>query len=88
MRIVISESQFKKDLKLAGRQNKDINQLLEIVEALRHEKPLPPKNKNHKLKGKYTGYWECHVEPDWLLVYKLVPGKLILSRIASHAELF
>jgi mRNA interferase YafQ len=88
MRVAISESQFKKDLKLAAKQHKNIDELLQIIKALQQEKPLPPKNKNHKLKGKYTGYWECHVEPDWLLVYKLAPGKLILSRIASHSELF
>ena len=88
MLIVVYESQFKKDLKRAVKQNKNLNKLLEIIEALQHEKPLPPKSKNHKLKGTYIGYWECHVEPDWLLVYKLMPEKLILSRIASHSELF
>jgi mRNA interferase YafQ len=88
MRIAISESQFKKDVKRAGKQNKDLNELLQIIEALRNDKSLPPKNRNHKLKGKYIGYWECHVELDWLLVYKLTPGKLIFSRIASHSELF
>ena len=88
MRVVILESQFKKDIKRAEKQHQDLNELRLIINALQQGQPLPPKNRNHKLKGTYTGYWECHVGPDWLLVYKLIPGKLILSRIGSHSDLF
>lgn len=88
MRTVVFESQFKKDLKVAQKQHKDLDKLRQIINTLQQDKSLPPKNRNHKLKGKYTGYWECHIEPDWLLVYKLAPATLILSRVGSHSDLF
>ena len=88
MRTIIIESHFKKDLKNATKQGKSVEKLREIIIALQQGKSLPPKNRNHKLKGEYVGYWECHVEPDWLLIYKLIPEKLILARLGSHSDLF
>lgn len=59
----------------------------EVVKATL-EQPLPPKNRNHKLKGDYVGYWECHIELDWLLVYKKTETEIIFARTGSHSDLF
>lgn len=88
MRTVIWESHFKKDFKKAQKQGKNLQKFEEVVLTLQQDKPLPPKNRNHKLKGEYAGCWECHIEPDWLLIYKLIPGKVALPRLGSHSELF
>ncbi|KKN08028.1 hypothetical protein LCGC14_1060940 [marine sediment metagenome] len=57
---------------------KKLEKLAHIINELQHNRALPPKNKNHKLKGNYVDCWECHIEPDWLLIYKLTPEELIL----------
>jgi mRNA interferase YafQ len=59
-----------------------------IIEALIEEKPLAAKHKNHKLKGDYVGYWECHIEPDWLLVYKKDDQHIYFARTGTHSDLF
>ena len=83
-------SQFKKDLKLAKKQNKDLDKLFNVVEILASGKALEAKYKDHELSGNFKGTRECHVEPDWLLVYSIQNDLLILLlyRIASHSELF
>jgi mRNA interferase YafQ len=58
------------------------------MKLLTQEKPLLPKHRNHKLKGEYIGYWECHIEPDWLLVYKKTETHIIFARTGSHSDLF
>ncbi len=81
--------QFKKDYKLAEKQGLDLNKLKEIITLLADGYPLPPKNKDHQLKGNYKGYRECHIEPDWLLIYKIQNDMLILTlvRTGSHSKL-
>lgn len=81
---------FKKDFKLAQKQGLDLNKLKEIIILLANGEPLPPKNKDHQLKGNYKGHRECHIEPDWLLIYKIQDDMLILSlvRTGSHSKLF
>jgi mRNA interferase YafQ len=59
-----------------------------IVAEQTMEQPLPYRNRNHKLKGEYIGYWECHIEPDWLPVYKKTETHIIFSRTGSHSDLF
>lgn len=80
--------QFEKEVALAKKRGKDIEKLKAVMRLLVLEKPLPTKNRNHKLKGDYVGYWECHVEPDWLLVYKKTEEHIIFARTGSHADLF
>ena len=63
-------TQFKKDLKLAKKQNKDIEKLFAVVELLANGEKLDFKYKDHDLSGNYKGTRECHIEPDWLLVYE------------------
>lgn len=83
-------AKFKKDLKKAVKQGKDIEALEKVVDTLRERKELDPKYRNHNLTGNYRGLKECHIGPDWLLVYKIEEDKLllILSRLGSHSELF
>ena len=83
-------TEFKRDYKRAKRQRKDITLLLEIIELLANDIPLPEKHRDHALVGNWRGYRECHVTPDWLLVYKKTDSnKLLLSlaRIESHSNL-
>lgn len=82
--------QYLKDLKLARRRHLDEDKLNEIILMLLNGKELPRKNKDHALKGDYAGCRECHITPDWLLVYKCDDGKLVLTlvRNGSHSDLF
>ena len=83
-------TQFKKDYKLAKRQNKNLTLLKSIVALLADGQPLPEKYRDHPLAGNWKGYRECHILPDWLLIYKLDEDILILTmaRTGSHSELF
>ncbi len=83
-------TQFKKDLKLAKKQNKDIDCLFDVVEQLANDIPLDVKYRDHSLTGNYASYRECHIEPDWILVYKKDAGVLVLLlyRVGSHSDLF
>ena len=89
-RSVVRSTQFRKDLRRAYKQGKDISLLEQIIELLADDIPLPEKHRDHALQGNWVGHRECHVTPDWLLVYKKTDdGKLllILVRIASHSDL-
>ena len=79
MREVIETNAYKKHFKKSLKQNKDSNKLFEFLE---------PKYKDHQLKGELKAYRECHVEPDWLLVYKKQDNKLYLAGLGSHSEVF
>ncbi len=83
-------SQFKKDIKLAGNRSKNLDELFSVIEALADDVSLEERYRDHSLKGKYSGYRECHIEPDWLLVYQKVEDclVLILYRLGSHSDLF
>ena len=83
-------NQFKKDIKLAQKQGKDIEKLFSVVNILASGEPLPAKFRDHDLTGDYKGCRECHIEPDWLLIYEKDNGLLILmlNRVGSHSELF
>lgn len=83
-------TQFKKDLKLANKQGKNTDKLFEIVERLANGEALEAKYRDHELSGSCQGCRECHVEPDWLLVYEIFNDVLVLllNRVGSHSELF
>jgi len=80
----------KKDIKLASKQGKNINLLFEIVYKLSEGIALEPKYKDHKLSGKYEGMRECHIDPDFLLVYGINDKELVLYllRVGSHSSIF
>lgn len=83
-------NQFKKDLKLAKKQHKDTEKLFAVIEKLANGETLDPKYRDHDLAGDYKGCRECHVEPDWLLIYEVMNDVLVLMvyRLGSHSELF
>jgi len=82
--------QFRKDEKLARKRGFDISLLKSVIQNLLEEKPLNQKHKDHPLVGNYTGFRECHILPNWLLIYTVDKGRLILtaSRTGTHTELF
>ena len=87
---IVLSNQFKKDLKLAQRRNFKLELLTDVVDRLANKEELPPKNKDHNLSCIYAGFRECHVQPDWLLVYKIEKEDvlLLLFRTGTHSDLF
>ena len=81
-------TQFKKDYKQIKKQGKDLEQLRIVITKLATGEKLGPKYKDHGLTGSLKGYRDCHVEPDWLLIYKLIGDRLFLERTGSHSDLF
>jgi mRNA interferase YafQ len=79
---------FEKDLRRVEKQGKDLDKLEEAVNLLQTQQPLPPRCRPHALRGNWPGHWDCHVKPDWLLLYRVTETELILVRTGSHAELF
>jgi mRNA interferase YafQ len=88
MLVPIRSSHFKKDLKRARKQAKDFELLKEAIEALIQNKKLEKRHRDHELAGNWKGYRECHLSPDWLLIYKTVDNELRLARLGSHSDLF
>ena len=82
--------QFKKDLKLAKKQNRSLDKLFDLISILANGDTLDSEYRDHELSGKYSGTRECHVEPDWLLVYEIIDDVLVLMlyRLGTHSELF
>ena len=83
-----SLNSFHRDYKLCQKRGKKISKLETIIEILRKGAALPAKHREHKLSGKYENMWECHIEPDWLLVYRYEENFLILERLGTHSDLF
>ena len=83
-------TKFKKDYKRMKKQGKDLSLLAKVINTLLAEKPLSEKHRDHALAGNYIGFRECHIQPDWLLIYAIDQGELILtaSRTGSHSDLF
>ena len=83
-------NKFKNDLKLAKKQNKNIDKLFIVIEKLANQEKLDDKYRDHSLIGEYKGLRECHIEPDWLLIYYIENNTLtlVLARLGSHSDLF
>ncbi|MBF8263792.1 MAG: Uncharacterized protein HW387_1457 [Parachlamydiales bacterium] len=79
---------FEREIEKAKKRGLDISKIKDLIENLINEKPLAAKHKNHKLKGNFIGYWECHIEPDWLLVYKKDDKHIYFARTGTHSDLF
>lgn len=97
MREIIRTSEFKRQLKLAKKRGKDLQKLVDIVEKLQKDEVLPEHNKDHNLIGNFVDFRECHIEPDWLLIYKkdTIQGEnnqeievLKLELTGTHSDLF
>ena len=81
-------TRFKKDYKRIKRQQKDPAKLERVVKLLLSGQPLDDKYRDHPLGGNWKNHRDCHLEPDWLLIYRIDAGDLYLERTGSHAELF
>lgn len=90
MLALITTTQFKKDLKQIRKRGLDLNSLKFVLDTLQKQEALPLKYRDHALVGNYRGFRECHIEPDWLLIYTISNEKLILTaaRTGSHSDLF
>lgn len=87
---ILATTRFKKDLKTIIKRGYNIQLLQDVISLLTSGSPLPEKNKGHALSGNWSGYRECHITPDWLLVYKINDDILVLTltRTGTHSDLF
>lgn len=83
-------TKFQKDLKRVQRRGYDLSLLTDIIKKLAEGETLPERNKDHRLAGDYSGCRECHITPDWLLIYEVADGELFLylTRMGTHSDLF
>ncbi|MEK6746219.1 MAG: type II toxin-antitoxin system YafQ family toxin [Pseudomonadota bacterium] len=88
MRNIQITNKYRKDLKLCYKRGYKLTKLEKITEQLSIDGNLPPKNKAHKLSGNRAGQWECHIEPDWLLIYVIDDKSLTLIETGTHSDLF
>lgn len=84
----ITTTQFEKDIKLAKKRGKELNKIFKIMQLLLNQEKLPLKHRDHALTGNYANRRECHIEPDWLLIYKLESDSIIFERAGTHSDLF
>lgn len=86
---IVYTNRMKKDAKLMRKRGKDMNKLIKVLALLAEGNPLPAKYKDHQLSGNLSDFRECHIEPDWLLMYQIYDDILIISATAtgSHADL-
>ena len=88
MRNLVSGAQFQRDVKLARKRGKNMAKLRELILLLSEGASLPPRYKDHPLRGNWLDYRDCHIEADWLLIYKILGDDIYLVRTGSHADLF
>ncbi|NLE41436.1 MAG: type II toxin-antitoxin system YafQ family toxin [Lentisphaerae bacterium] len=86
----VYSTRFKKDVLLAMKRGKDMGKLATVVELLCTGDPLPARYRDHPLSGRYAGFRDCHIEPDWVLLYRIEKNQLqlILVRMGTHSDLF
>ena len=88
MRNPVEGARFRRDVKLAQKRGKDMARLREAISLLIEGSPLPPRYQDHPLGGEWKHFRDCHIEPDWLLIYKVDGGDLHLVRTGTHSDLF
>lgn len=97
MRIPVYTNKFEKDLKLCKKRNYNLELIKDIITKLVNDEPLAVNNKPHLLSGDYSGFWECHIKPDWLLIYQFsekinenneVVEFVTFVRTGTHSDLF
>lgn len=84
----VYSSRFKRDVKKLERRGKDMSKLRAVLAFLLREEPLPARYRDHVLRGDWLGFRELHIEPDWLLLYRVAGRELQLARTGTHADLF
>lgn len=88
MRAPSYTGQFRRDVKLAEKRGKDMTKLRRVLQLLIDEEPLPERLRDHPLKGIWKTYRDLHIEPDWLLIYKVEQTTVLFARTGTHADLF
>lgn len=89
MSLTIRQStRFRRDVKRLGKQGADLSKLESVIRILVAQSPLDERLRDHALTGNWHGYRDCHIQPDWLLLYRVVDDELQLARTGSHADLF
>ncbi|MBR1419620.1 MAG: type II toxin-antitoxin system YafQ family toxin [Selenomonadaceae bacterium] len=85
----IYSKQYLRDLRRMIKRGKRLQKLFDVINLLKTGEPLPPQYRDHPLNGEWEGYRDCHIEPDWILIYKIDLGQLILAltRTGSHSDL-
>ena len=85
---IVETKKFGKDLKLAKKRGKSLEKIWKIIDTLSKEEHLAEKHRQHSLSGQWNLCDECHIEPDWLLIYRVGDGRLYLLRTGTHSDLF
>ena len=88
MLALVPSRKFRSDVRRAKKQGKDLAKLQVLIESLQRQEMLSERYKDHSLKGNWKGYKEVHIEPDWLLIYRIEGNELYLARTGSHSSLF
>ncbi len=88
MRQIVATTKFKRDIKRVVRRKQTLEKLQQTINVLQRDSAIPFTLQPHKLRGEYTGCWECHLESDWLLIYSITSEVVTLYRTGSHTDLF
>ena len=88
MKAIFQTSQVKKDFKRIKKRGKDLSKLKEVVSVIAKSEVLEERHRDHSLSGKWSGSRDCHIEPDWILIYRVDDENLFLERTGSHSDLF
>ena len=88
MKDLVGRSAFRRDLKRLAKRGINRAPLDAVIEALRTDEPLPAARRDHPLKGDWVGWRDCHIAPDWLLIYKVTATEVLLARTGTHADIF
>jgi mRNA interferase YafQ len=88
MKAIFQTRQFKKDFKRIKKQDKDLSRLKEVISATANHEALEQRHRDHALSGNWSGSRDCHIEPDWILIYRVDGEHLFLERTGSHSDLF
>ncbi|MQX38109.1 type II toxin-antitoxin system YafQ family toxin [Roseospira navarrensis] len=88
MKHLLTTTRFKRDMKRARKRGQPMDRLETVLKALVEDRPLPERCRPHRLSGAWSDAWECHVAPDWLLIWEEDDESIVLIRTGSHADLF
>lgn len=88
MKAIFQTSQFKKDLKQINKRGRNLSKFKEVVSIIAEGESLEVRHRDHALSGNWSGSRDCHIEPDWILIYRVDGEKLFLERTGSHSDLF
>ena len=88
MRTPVYTNRFERELKLMLRRGKEVEKFKAVARLLLASEPLPPRYQDHPLKGGFIGWRDCHLEPDWILIYRADASQVIFGRTGTHSDLF